>query len=150
MNYQLAQINIAKAKETLDSLTMKTFVDQLDKVNRDAELSPGFIWRLVDDDSDNAIGINAFDDELIIVNMSVWKDVESLKNYVFGGDHLKAFQNKKSWFNKLSSPSLALWWIPEGHIPTVLEGKEKLQYIETNGASESAFTIAKPFPAPEA
>jgi hypothetical protein len=39
----------------------------------------------------------------------------------------------------------ALWWIPEGHIPSVEEAKEKLEYQQDNGPSEMAFTYANSF-----
>jgi len=38
----------------------------------------------------------------------------------------------------------ALWWISEGLIPTVSEGKQKLDYLQQHGPGETAFTFAKP------
>ncbi|GAA4650322.1 DUF3291 domain-containing protein [Kistimonas scapharcae] len=146
-SYHLAQINIATAKAPLDSPAMKGFVDQLDAINALADNSPGFVWRLQTDDGD-ATALQVFDDERIIVNISVWESLDTLKTYVYAGDHLTVLKNKKSWFEKMAGPSLALWWIPEGHIPSIADAKAALETLKTKGPSPEAFTFATPFPAP--
>jgi len=75
MQFQLAQINIAKMLAPLDNPVMKDFVDNLDRINSLAESSDGFIWRLKDD-SENATAVRIFDDDFLIVNMAVWKDID--------------------------------------------------------------------------
>jgi len=142
--YHLAQINIASAKNTMDTDVMKGFVDRLDEINTLADKSQGFIWRLQGEDG-NATTIQAFDDPLLIVNMSVWKNFDSLKNYVYKSIHVELIRGRDAWFNKMSDSQVALWWIPEGHIPTVDEGKEKLNYLQKHGASQIAFTFSKFF-----
>ena len=47
-SFQLAQLNIAKMRETLESPLMADFVNALDRVNALAEQAPGFVWRLTD------------------------------------------------------------------------------------------------------
>ena len=145
--FQLAQINIAKGKADVASPVMKGFVDRLDEINQLADQSPGFVWRLQTEDGD-ATGIQAFDDPHLIVNMSVWEDLESLKIYVYKSQHVELIKDRSAWFNKMIESQVALWWIPEGHIPSIAEGKEKLEAIEKNGPSDSAFSFAKPFPLP--
>lgn len=145
---QLAQVNIAKAKAPLDDPVMKGFVDQLDHINRLAENSPGFIWRLKTEDGD-ATAIRMFDDPLIIVNMSVWESLEALQSYVYSGDHLAALKSRKSWFERLDGPTLALWWVPAGRMPAIESAKIALEKIRKHGASSEAFTFAKLFQAPE-
>ena len=44
-NYHLAQLNIAKAKEPLESPSMADFVNNLERINALAEQSFGFVWR---------------------------------------------------------------------------------------------------------
>ncbi|WP_137817754.1 DUF3291 domain-containing protein [Pseudomonas sp. 2FG] len=144
--YQLAQVNIARAKAPMDDPLMRGFVEQLEPINRLAENSPGFVWRLQTDEGD-ATSIKLFDDERIIVNMSVWESFEALKNYVYSGEHLAVLRNKKSWMGKLDSPSLALWWVPHGHIPTPESAKLALAMLEEKGPSPAAFTFTKPYPA---
>jgi hypothetical protein len=142
-NYHLAQINIAKARDTMDSATMKGFVDRLDEINALADKSPGFVWRLQTEDGD-ATAIQAFADPALIVNMSVWEDIESLKNYVYKSVHVELVRDRDAWFSKILQSHQALWWVPAGHIPTVEEGKDRLQHLDENGATEYAFTFARP------
>ncbi|KEI71075.1 DUF3291 domain-containing protein [Endozoicomonas elysicola] len=146
--YHLAQVNIAKAKGPMDSAVMKGFVDQLDYINQLADNSPGFVWRLQTEEGD-ATDISVFDDELIIINMSVWQTYEDLKQYVYSGEHLSVLKQKKDWFDKLPGSHLALWWIPSDTIPTVEEGKQALESLDTQGPTEKSFTFARPYPAPE-
>lgn len=47
--YRLAQLNIATLKAPLDSPLLADFVANLDRINRLAEQSPGFEWRLQDE-----------------------------------------------------------------------------------------------------
>ena len=146
--YHLAQVNIAKARDHLDSPRMAGFVSQLDHINALAEKSPGFVWRLQTDEGD-ATSIRMFSDVRIIVNMSVWESIEALKNYVYSGDHLTVLKQRKDWFVNLSRPALALWWIPAGTIPTIDMARNALDHLRDNGPSPSAFTFAKIFPTPE-
>jgi len=147
MKYQLAQINIAWALAPMESQIMKGFVDQLEPINALADGSEGFVWRLQTEEGD-ATSLQVFDDPAMIVNMSVWDGFESLKSYVYSSEHLSLIQAKKAWFAKLSSPALALWWIPEGHVPSVEEGKAALARLTDQGPSVDAFSFSKPFAAP--
>lgn len=47
-SYQLAQINLARAKYDLEDSRMQGFVESIDRINDLAEASPGFIWHFVD------------------------------------------------------------------------------------------------------
>lgn len=142
--YQLAQINIAKAVAPLDDPRMKGFVDQLDYINEVADESPGFVWRLQTEDG-NATSLTVFDDPLVIVNMSVWESLESLKAYVYFNEHVEVFKKRSNWFTKLDYPSFALWWVPTGHIPTLETAKEKLDLLKVQGPTPDAFTFARSF-----
>lgn len=146
-NYHLAQVNIAKARAPLDHPMMQGFVDQLDRINQLAEASPGFVWRLQTEEGD-ATAIQAFDDPLIIVNLSVWASVEALREYVYCGEHLAVLRNKRDWMERLSTASLALWWLPEGQLPDVSMARQKLELLQTQGPTPEAFTFARPCPMP--
>jgi hypothetical protein len=43
---------------------------------------------------------------------------------------------------------MALWWVEAGHIPTVDEAKERLEYLSQHGVSERAFTFKQPYDPP--
>ena len=145
MKFQLAQINIASLLKPIDHPQIADFVNQLDTINAVAERSNGFVWRLKDEDSGSAIGINPFNDSRIIVNMSVWENVESLKSYVYNSDHVNVFIRRKEWFEKPTKAHMALWWIKPGEYPTADEGKKRLEYFDKHGSSQHAFTFSNFF-----
>ena len=142
--YNIAQMNIAQARDAMDSETMKGFVDRLDEINALADSSDGFIWRLMTEEGD-ATSIQAFEDANVIVNMSTWENIDSLKQYVYKSVHVELIRDRDAWFNKMLNAHQVLWWVPVGHIPTVEAGKERLQHLGDNGPSEFAFSFAKPF-----
>ncbi|WP_088890289.1 DUF3291 domain-containing protein [Leptolyngbya ohadii] len=145
--YQLAQINIALMKAPLHDPIMAEFASGLDQVNAIADQSPGFVWRLKDEGG-NATRIRAFADERILVNLSVWSSLESLKTYVYQSLHGEFFVRRHNWFEKYQEAHFAMWWIPAGHIPSIEEAGEKLDHLQQHGDSEIAFTFAKPYPSP--
>ncbi len=136
----IAQLNIAQAKAPLDTPVMKDFVDNLEPVNAMAESSEGFIWRLKDEEGD-ATKIPIFNDPSLLVNMSVWASVESLKHFIFKTHHLTFLQRKGEWFEKMPMANQVLWWIQEDHIPTVAEAEQRLIYLRENGESPYAFSF---------
>jgi hypothetical protein len=142
MSFQLAQVNIARAKAPLDSPLMADFMSALDKVNALADSSPGFVWRLQTSDG-NATAVRAYDDPLIIFNMSVWESVAALRNYVYRTMHGEVFARRQSWFEKLDTPHMAMWWIPKGCLPDVAEAKKRLEFLTRNGETSHAFTFRK-------
>ena len=144
---QLAQINIAHCKAPLDSPVIRGFVALLDAINALADASPGFVWRLKSEGGD-ATSIRAYEDPLIIVNLSVWTGTDSLKEYTYRNSHAAAFRKRKEWFHEMTGPNFALWWIPAGHIPTVDEGKQRLEMLAKNGPSPESFSFRESFPAP--
>ena len=76
--YQIAELNIGNLAAPLDSPQLKDFVDNLDRINALAEKSDGFVWRLVGDGND-ATSLRPLGDN-VLVNLSVWRDIESLKD----------------------------------------------------------------------
>ncbi|MEE9329446.1 MAG: DUF3291 domain-containing protein [Parvularculaceae bacterium] len=148
MKHHLAQINIAQAKADMTSEIMHGFVSRLDEINAIADKADGFIWRLQSDEGD-ATSIRVFNNPLLLVNMSVWRDLPALKNFVYQSLHVKLIRDREAWFDKIQAMHQALWWIPAGHIPDAQEAKNKLEHIRTNGPSQEAFTFGKPFSSPQ-
>lgn len=142
MTYYLAQANIAQFREPLESPVMKEFVDFLEPVNKFAEESPGFVWRLKDDQGRSASYIESpFDEKMMAVNISVWNDLEALKNFVYGTVHSFFLRNKKKWFDVGATSKFVLWWLPEGELPTLEMAKEKFDELDKIGPNPNAFTI---------
>ncbi len=131
----------------MDDPIMKRFVEWLDPINALADRSPGFVWRLQTAEGD-ATSIRVFDDEMMIINMSVWESVETLKNYVYYTAHVELLKERREWFEKMDKIHYALWWVPAGHRPTAEEGRERVEYLQAHGDSARAFTFSKTF-APE-
>jgi hypothetical protein len=149
MEFHLAQVNIGKILAPIDSPVMAEFVANLDRINALAENSEGFVWRLKDD-SNNATSIKVYNDDFIIVNMSIWKNTEALFQYVYQSAHVEIFKRRKEWFGKMHEMHMALWYVPAGHKPSVNEAVEKLNFLRKNGETPFAFTFKKRFTAQEA
>ncbi|HCH23900.1 MAG TPA: DUF3291 domain-containing protein [Oceanospirillaceae bacterium] len=143
--WHLAQMNLAQAVDGMESAAMAGFVARLDEINRLADSSPGFIWRLQDESGD-ATSIKSFEDPRLLVNMSVWQDLESLKYFVYKSAHVELIRDRDVWFNKLLSAHQVLWWVPAGEVPTVAEAQARLEHLREHGPSGAAFTFAKAFP----
>ena len=143
--WSLAQINVARGLAPLGDPVMRDFVAQLDAINRLAEASDGFIWRLKDDDGGASSYIQFSDDERVIVNMSVWRSVASLKAYVYRSAHGEVYRDRRQWFEPMTTPSLALWWIADGHVPSLDEGRQRLAILARDGPTPEAFTIKQWF-----
>ena len=136
----LAQLNIARLLAPLDSPQLAEFVANLEPVNALADAAPGFVWRLQTDEGD-ATSIRAFDDDMLIVNMSVWESVEALRAFVFGGEHRAVMAGRRQWFEKMAEPYTVLWWVEPGHVPTVEEARAKLEALRRDGPTDEAFTF---------
>ena len=140
--YHLAQLNIGTALDSMESEVMKEFTDNLELINGIGENSPGFVWRLKDESGD-ATAIEFTDDPNVLVNLTVWQDPQSLKDFVFKTQHATFLARKKEWFKPVSEATYVLWWIPEGHIPSLEEAKAKLDHLNEHGESPSAFSFKK-------
>ena len=146
--WHLAQINVARMiEDSIDHPAMKNFVAQLDEVNALAESSTGFVWRLKDE-KNNATSLNPYNDNRVIVNMSVWETLDHLKDFIYHGRHADVLRSRRDWFVNFGKPFTAMWYIPAGHIPTVEEAMERLELLQKNGPTPLAFDFKTKFTAP--
>jgi Domain of unknown function (DUF3291) len=148
MAYHLAQINIGRLIAPIDDPRIAEFVAQLDPINALADKAPGFVWRL-QSSSGNALDIVYSGDASINVNMSVWESLEALRHYAYRSDHARVLRDRAKWFEKMDKPYYCLWWVPVGHIPTVAEGRERLEHYQMYGATPFSFWFSQHFPQPE-
>lgn len=148
MEFQLAQINIARMLGVnIHDPIMQEFVDNLDRVNALAENSPGFAWRLKDE-SNNAASFNPYDDEQIIINISVWDNIESLESFTYKTFHTDFLKRRKEWFHKYGKVHYALWWIEKEKYPSIEKCVDRLKFLQENGPTEKAFSFKNTFPKP--
>jgi Domain of unknown function (DUF3291) len=145
--YHLAQVNIARMRAPLDHPIMAEFGARLAEVNALADASPGFVWRLADTSGAAATDIHAFDDDRILINMSVWESIEALWDYTYRSGHAEPLGQRRSWFEPMEGPHLALWWVRAGELPTVADARRKLDLLRDEGPSPAAFTFKERFPA---
>jgi len=148
MTHHLAQINIGRLVAPIDDPRIADFVARLDEINAVADRAPGFVWRL-QSESGNATDVPYSEDPSIIVNMSVWESIEALRDYVYASKHIEVFRRRAEWFENMSKPFYCLWWVPAGHIPTVAEGRERLEHYQQHGATPESFWFSQQYPAPE-
>ena len=134
----LAQLNIGRIRYEVDDPRMADFMGNLDRVNAIAERSPGFVWRY-EDDSGNATSTRPFADPRMLVNMSVWENVEALEKFAWQTVHTRFYTRKHEWFEKLDGAYFVLWWVPAGHRPSVQEAIDRLEHLKARGPSEHAF-----------
>ena len=128
----------------IDDPIMKEFVDNLDNVNQLAENSEGFIWRLKDENN-NATDFNPYKDEQIIINISVWENIEALENFTYKTFHTEFLKRRKEWFSKYGEAHYALWWIKNNEFPTIEEAVKRLDYLQKNKETNYAFSFRKRF-----
>ena len=143
-SHHLSQINISRMIAPLGDPIMTEFVAQLDSINKLADNSSGFVWRLQTQEG-NATSVRAYNDELILFNLSVWESIDVFKQFVYHSQHGEIMPSRKKWFQKSEGINMALWWVPIGHIPTVDEAKQRLQYLNDYGESAYAFSLNKQF-----
>jgi hypothetical protein len=128
----------------VDSPQLADFVAWLEPINALADGTPGFVWRLQTAAGD-ATAIRPYDDDRIMVNLSVWESLQSLWDFTYASRHLDAVRRRREWFGRVD-PYLALWWVPAGTVPSVEEAKDRLARLERHGPGSEAFTFQAPWP----
>lgn len=147
--FHLAQANIARMRFPIDHPAMESFRVQLAPINALADGAPGFVWRLQTAEGDST-AIRAFDDPLILFNMSVWESADALYDYTYKSGHIALLRGRGEWFERSAGPSLVMWWVPAGTLPTIEDAKKKFDQLAVNGPTADAFTFTLQFPPPKA
>ncbi len=143
MDHHLAQLNIARMKYPLDAPQMAGFVARLEDINALADRAPGFVWRLKTEAGD-ATAIDYFGPDYL-VNMSVWRDLDSLREFAFRSAHREVLARRHDWFDVIDEAYSVLWWIAAGSIPTLDEAGERLERLRRDGPGAQAFTFGQTF-----
>ena len=140
----LAVFNIARLVAPMDDSQIDDFRNNLDPINALAEQSPGFVWRL-QDESGNATNITPYEDPMVITNMAVWESIDELADFTYRSGHLEFLRRRRDFFEHPVDAILVLWWIPEGHVPTMDEAQARLEHLRRHGPTPQAFTFRHRF-----
>jgi hypothetical protein len=142
--YHIAQVNIGRVKAPVEDPSMAGFYTRLDEINALADRSPGFVWRLQTSEG-NATYFRPYDDDRILMNMSVWETIDALRHYVYQTTHAELLRQRHEWFEKFAGTYAALWWVPAGHRPGIDESRKRLAHLEKHGPTQFAFTFKTTF-----
>jgi hypothetical protein len=140
--HHLAEFNIGVLKHDWDDPRVADFADNIDRVNAVAQRADGFVWMLGDADMDTAqndaegpLGGNP----RTASTLSVWRDVASLEQFVWNTVHKQFYDRKAEWYDASDVLRLVMWWVPEGHRPTIAEAMERFRHLDAHGDSDTAF-----------
>ena len=149
--YHLAQLNLGLFQAPLDSDEMAEFRLALEPINAIAESTPGFVWRLTDDDGASSSFVEVpgrESDPLWAPNMSVWESLEVLRHFMYRSGHASYLRRRREWFQKPPGAINVLWWIPAGEIPTLDDAVRRLAHLEEHGPSQVGWPLTAPLEAP--
>ena len=134
----IAQMNWSRLKFSLKDKRMTEFAESLNKVYSLAENHPGFIWRIPDSQSESQLSDLGFD-KLISSTVSVWMDIESLKDYTYNSLHGVYLKRSSEWFQKIDGPQLVIWNVKNNDQPTFKESFNRLEHLKFKGSSDYAY-----------
>ena len=138
----IAQFNIAQFARPHGDAANAPFFAAIGKVNAMAEAADGFVWRLVNDADDRTAADLARNDPDLVINLTVWRDVPALERFVYRqADHRAVLARRADWFVPLA-PSMVLWPVAAGVVPSVGEGMDRLAHLAAHGPGQTAFTFA--------
>lgn len=139
--HQLAELNVGRLLAPTGDARVAEFMDALDRVNGLGKRMPGFVWMM---EGSGAPGTGNTEaridgDAQHVANLTVWQDLPSLENFVWNTVHRAFYQRRAEWFEVLGKMHFVMWWVPEGHRPTLTEALARLDLLQTGGASDEAF-----------
>lgn len=148
--WHLAQLNLGLFRVPLDSDEMAEFRAALEPVNAIAEATPGFVWRLTDDDgaSSSNVAVPGLDDPLWAPNMSVWASMDALEHFMYKSGHASYLRRRREWFQRPDGPINVLWWIPAGDLPDLADAVRRLRHLEAEGPSQVGWDFRNRFDPP--
>lgn len=139
--YHLAELNVGRLAAPTDDPRVAEFMENLDRINGLGKRMPGFVW-MMEGSGEPGTGNteNAIDgDPLYVSNLTVWESVETLEKFVWGTIHKQFYARRQEWFEVLGEMHFVMWWVPEGHKPTLDEALARLEHLKTHGDSDHAF-----------
>jgi len=137
----LAQLNVGRLVAETDDPRVAEFMAALDRVNGLGKRMPGFVW-MMEGSGEPGTGnteTKIDGDPRFVSNLTVWESVEALEAFIWKTVHRQFYERRREWFEVLGEKHLVMWWVPEGHRPTLEEGLERLAQLRAQGDSDRAF-----------
>ena len=137
----LAQLNVGRLLAPTDDPRVADFMQALDLVNGIGKRSPGFVWMMEGSGEPGTGNTEAKidGDPQFVANLTIWQDAGSLEHFVWNTVHRKFYERRAEWFEVLGKMHLVLWWVPQGHRPSLAEALERLDHLNRNGDTPHAF-----------
>lgn len=139
----LAQFDLVKPRFPKSDPRMEGFYSSAQYVNGLAESHPGFIWRESNEDQKR---LDELWGEGYLYTLSLWKDPEALKDFLYRTPHDEFRRRGAEWFLPLGRPRVVMWWVENNHLPTLEEAHEKMTLLYEIGPSLQAFDLKSSAP----
>ncbi len=139
--HHLAELNVGRLIAPTDDPRVAEFMAALDRINGLGRRMPGFVWMMEGSgepgtgNTENSIG----DDPQFVANLTVWQDAETLGNFVWNTVHRQFYERRQEWFEVLGEMHFVMWWVPDGHRPTLDEALARLEHKKRHGDGDHAF-----------
>lgn len=136
---QLAELNVGRLRGNTDDPIVAEFMENLDRINGLGKRMPGFVWMMEGTSGAGNTEAKIDGDPRYVPNLTVWETAAQLETFVFNTLHAKFMERCAEWFEALDSLHFVMWWVPDGHRPTLDEALGKLAQYQEDGASADAF-----------
>ena len=141
IGHHLAELNVGRLVAPTDDPRVADFMGALDRVNGLGKRMPGFVW-MMEGSGEPGTGnteTTIDGDAQFVPNLTVWETAAELENFVWNTVHRQFYERRAEWFEVLGAMHFVMWWVPEGHKPTLAEALERLEHLRQNGDSDFAF-----------
>jgi hypothetical protein len=140
----IAHLNWGVLSADWDDPAVAPFADNVDRVNRIAQRSSGFVWQLPDAEMAAAEDIMASFGpvERLAANLTVWRSLGDFMRFVYDSLHGRFLARRSEWFLASEGPAHVIWPVAEGHRPTLAEARERADRLLAEGPGPSAFDLA--------
>lgn len=136
---QLAELNVGRLRGTTDDPIVAEFMENLDRINGLGKRMPGFVWMMEGAAGAGNTEAKIDGDPRYVPNLTVWETAAQLETFVFKTLHAKFMERRAEWFEALETMHFVMWWVPDGHKPTLAEALAKLAQLQSNAETPAAF-----------
>jgi hypothetical protein len=136
---QLAELNVGRLRGNTDDPIVAEFMENLDRINGLGKRMPGFVWMMEGAAGAGNTEAKIDDDPRYVPNLTVWETAAQLETFVFKTLHAKFMERRAEWFEALETMHFVMWWVPDGHKPTLAEALAKLAQLQSDGETPAAF-----------